>query len=725
MKSDSEDIKLTMHDAIANLLVIAEMEEDAEHPIGIINGNKLVVQDKEFSHVVLNELLPDNAQQILDILENSLFVILSYLKDLVKDKETDWESSETIEAIQSMMGLVGEVSSKLNGYLSLFSDYSEKMDITKSKVYIELQNYYLKNIENKIDTGLEGDAAWEDEWKRNDHSTLLDIDKRGLKNFETIKKDKEYELFYLTDEDGEKYFSHELIRNIKLVCDFDEQPNIKMEEDPLLHIRNIQDRDLQASAFQILHMIKNDTEKFYHTFKNKKENELVYLLNESLMALMLSANSKNLIKNTKGKSSISYFEDFQLFLRKSLMCEYYQKMLSFPDNCKDSKSKCLLNLIHHLCQAFFLRSSGTISEVIGLLRLLKRKGGELRSKKGKDLSFWNQLLQEDDDIRLILRCFPSGPLFKILDLIRNQEEGKEVGFDPILLGNLPYILFEIDINDKKCNVTRLPCPTKQLKPSKVEIIPEFIGFLRSYGSEEKKKKHLIVNLQDRTSWKEYARSHKIEELQKQVEFAVDLNVITLAKDTDFYYQNKEYFNIDKTKDFIFLFKQQIMSPDDYGFFFANLIKDKKFIEFIDKLFILIHENFFDNKGLLSRKERLDFIEIFYFFVICKVIEITDPDTISFSCKDAVDAGATQAASFYAFLRIINNHKWSKEENDFFSWIAYAPGFLVRDRAVDSQRLFREISALASMDESIKDHYQKIQKNFDPLFKKHFFKLLLE
>ncbi len=55
--------------------------------------------------------------------------------------------------------------------------------------------------------------------------------------------------------------------------------------------------------------------------------------------------------------------------------------------------------------------------------------------------------------------------------------------------------------------------------------------LLAYGAS--KKKHLMVNLNDRTSWHEYVRSAGLENLQKNAEFSQQFFVLTLPKDTDF------------------------------------------------------------------------------------------------------------------------------------------------------------------------------------------------
>ena len=105
----------------------------------------------------------------------------------------------------------------------------------------------------------------------------------------------------------------------------------------------------------------------------------------------------------------------------------------------------------------------------------------------------------------------------------------------------------------------------------------------------------------------------------------------------------------------------------------------------------IHDHFFHAKATLTRRNREDFIEIFYQFLILKAIEQFSPDSISFTCKDAIDTGAAQGATFYGFLRLFNEDLSKKEERDFLLWLLYAPALFIRERAIDpdgSTALFR-------------------------------------
>ena len=131
----------------------------------------------------------------------------------------------------------------------------------------------------------------------------------GLKDFETVRRDKEYELFYIRNEEGNPYFNTELLRNIKLTVDLESQDDT-FEEDPLLKVRSMQDRDLQSSANQILGTAIMAIEDYFKIAKKLQDNDLAQMLNMPIMALFLCGESSQLTANTSRKSCLQYFHDF-------------------------------------------------------------------------------------------------------------------------------------------------------------------------------------------------------------------------------------------------------------------------------------------------------------------------------------------------------------------------------------------------------------------------------
>jgi len=616
------------------------------------------------------------------------------------------------------MALAGEAAGKLDLFCDEISGI-ELVKVTESRQYEDLRNFYLEKISKKFEVDLEGDEAWSEDYHENEKILNLDTEKLGVKDFETVRKDKEYELFYIRQENGHPYFNVALLRNIKLVCDFEETVDISIEEDPLLRIRAMQDRDLHGGAQQVLKFCEALIQKFFKSDARVSDEDFPTLLNRCVMALMLTSNPKNLIQNTSGKSSLLYFSDFLDFLRKTLKSNNYKRSLSYLIDSSDQKVLNMLNLVHLLCEGFFTRRSGIKEEMIGFIYHLIHQGKKLvKQAKANAFAqvFWNKVIEEDEAIRSFLKCYPNGPLFKILDLLRNEESARvNIAFDPIEQENHPYLIYKLNIDKQDISVIRLPFPTTQSYIHKAEIVNEFLAFLRSLSSS--KSKYLVINLQNKTSWKDYARCAALEKLCQHAEFSKNLFVVAFPKETDFYYQVNDYFNLNSANDFLKVLDDQIKAEDEAGFYF-KLNEDKnKFLVRMKDLVQFIYKEFFDSAKELKRKQRLDFIEIFYNFLTIELIQILNPTHISFTCKDAIDISAAANASFYLFTKLLSNKKIEKHDKDTALWLYYSGALLIRERAIDNSRLSRTLSFLDYIDEKLKKIKKDVISKKYPILKK--------
>ncbi len=718
---------IAVQDAMDNLAAIVSINIENPPPLGIVKKYRIVTTEEEFGPETVQWLSAEGSQTILDILDLTYQSIHAHLLKLYENPEMDWESEKSRQGIAAMMHLVGESAEKMDAFLTFRIGKKPALPVSEREEFKALQKFYSKDFATKFSGGIEGKEAWSEEWSRNEASELLDFSKTGLKDFETVRRDSEYELFYIRNEEGKPYFNAELLRNIKLSCDFDLDGE-SFEEDPLLKVRAMQDRDLHASAAQILGECHLAISDYYKIARKLEENELGVSLGMAIMALFVAANPRYLVQNTTGKSCLQYFEDFHRFLRRAMKTSEYQKLIAYPPDSSDKTAHLLLYLVHALSKSFFERVGGVRVESIGLIHRAMRKGEEIKQKEHQHLvkgeTVWNQFLLDDEKYRTLLAKFPNGPLFKILDLIREeQEEDTGIPFDPIGQENLPSRIYEVHRKGKKIDLLRIPSPTRQSLVHKVEVIDEFRGFLRSLTQESPVRKHLMINLQDRTSWKEYARSRALETLQMNAEFNHQLVVITLPKNTSFYHQNEEYLNLNQAEAFLKALTKQLEAPEECGYFFPAQLKKSEFTRFADMALPAIHELFFQSKNVLTRRDREDFIEIFYQFLILKCMDMVEPNSVSFTCKDAIDTGAASNGIFYGFIKLLTADFSDKGEQDFLRWLFYTPALFIRERAIDPERFNRAISALERIHIEMTEHGPEILKTFGEFYHPQTFKTL--
>ncbi len=642
--------------------------------------------------------------------------LLKYMQDLYDKDKGQLRDLETQRGIQALMLLAGEAAQKIDQFTEIFK--GEEESVTELKEFKELQHFYLTKIVQRFQAIMETEEKWQEEWGGEEKKDEAE----GLRDLETVRRDKNYELFLIRKEDGRPFFNRTLLRHMQLVGQFDSLLIEEVQEDPFIRVQIVQDRDVNISAKEILHLASPYIDDYFKEALKFKDMGFVASISKALMALMLAGNSRNLMQNTTGKSALHYYADFHYYLRHALISSEYRQFITNPPQLTNRFLHTLMNLSHVLCTSFFLRI-GSRKDMIAFIRMLIDKGGKgsvTQSQTSSPLSLWNTLIDEDSSIRHLLKQYPNGPVLKALKLFKDDVQLS--GFHPIAQQNLPSQMYTIASDEVHISCIRLPSPTSQEAILKAEVIDEFSSFIRSLGSETKNQRYLLINLQDRTSWQEHARCIAIEEIQKNSDFSNALMVVTLPKNADFYMQAGPYLHLNEAKEFIRQFLEQISSAESCGFYFPPSINQNEIMQFSKEAMKIIHQVFFSGNEILLHKNRLDFIEIFYLLFILKLIEIFKPDILSFTCKDAVDTGAAASAEMFALLRMMNDPShWSKEEKDFLLWMLYSPALVVRERAIDIQRLSRMVSALAIVNAEIEAHYENTIAACSKLFSVSFFK----
>ena len=697
---------MTIMDAVDNLSSMAELDEKQ---IAVSKDLKAVIAtDDDDSYRWLD---PKDKEQTMTRVKSTFRVVHDYLKHIYSKDKKHLKDTEMQKGIQAIMVLAGEAAEKVDTCTSLFKGMQEEK-ISELKEYQNLHKFYFTKIVKRFQEVLESEELWKKEWESVDED-IRDIQRIGLKDLETVKRDRKYELFYIKKEDGRPYFNRNLIRHIKLVSDFDEVISDVEGADPLLRIQLLQDKDSYETAREIRKNCESEIEDFYKDALKFKENTLISTVNKAMIALILTTNPQNLLQHTSGKSCLGYFLDFQKYLREAMDSATYLQWINNPPDAADHLNRALLHVIHALCFHFFTHTGMRQETTNYLYDLIKRgRGGEV--VQVTDLIFFlNALLEDHESIMNILKRYPNGPLFKTLDTFVAEEE---LIFDPIMQQNFPLALYQFSSKSYKATCLKLPGPTKQKRIDKADVLEEFKGYLRHLISDQKKEKLLIFNFQDRTTWEEHARAKAIEELQNDAEFARHLLVVTLPKKTEFYYQTDVYLAVNDAADFLKLLREQLDSHEECGFHFPASLSSVEISKFFDECIPLIHEHFFTNKKKLTRKNRLDFIEIFYQFFMMKILDMTRAEFVSFSCKDGVDIGSTSAGSFYIFLKLMSGQtSFDEDDREFIHWMLFSPALLVRERIVDTHRLNRMVSTQLVTNAQLKKHRVKILKAFESLY----------
>lgn len=688
--------------------ILSNMSEvDLKTPINIEG------EEEEFS-AEINWRDPRQALRNEGLIQETFRVIHRYLQNIVRKDQQILNDPQTLRGIQAIILLAHEAVQKMDRFAANYPQSYKQ--ISRLKEYTDLQKYYKQHILRQSNAPKEMPEGWEYDIEEGS----VETEKQGFKDLEAVRKDQSYELFFIQDEEGRPYFSKNLIRHIRLLGNFDELISKAEGEDPLLKLREQLDLELHAGAKELFRLAAPYLDEFYKEGMQHKDRPFEGNILKAVMALRMAANPIHLIENQSFKSCIEYYSDFHRFLRAAMNSPSYRESLS-GDIEQDSPMHNLMLLTHALCAFFFMRIEPK-KEALHLIHQMIDRGSELRGQRpkpkadDKKLQLWADFTDEDESLRLLARHYPNGPLMRTLDMFREEEEYE--GYDPLMNQNFPAQLYIFTQGNFHVTVLRIPAPVKQITIQQAQIVPEFIGFLRYLRDELKPDRHLLINLQDRTSWKEFARCKALEDLGKSAEYFETFPVLGLAKNTSFYNQQDEYQTYSGAPVFMEQFKEQILSGEDCGFHIPELLKGKKLEEFISPALKAVHECFFDAKTSLTRHERQSFIEIFYTLLVLKVIELLQVDSISFTCKDAIDTGMEQTAIFYGFLRMVSNpEKWTKGEKELLQWMLYSPALLIRERPIDQMQFKRAIQTLEAIHRGCLEHHSEILKALKNLYPK--------
>lgn len=703
-KYKQEHSTLSVMDAIETLSTIADLD---------LEGMTEEMQEIGEGGSSNKSVLAKRVRRVQESLKGSgrireIFgVILNYLRNFYKNEHGYLTDPQALEGIKGIMVVVSDSAKKLDRFASYYKT-QQKGSVTQLKEYKQLNEFYHSRIARQVDEGMLG--KWllalshraiarqkelsEDNLNLN-VTTLEEAPRHLFVNLEAVKKDTEYELFFIRKEDGSHFFSPRLLRNMKLICDFS---GVEVNKDPLLEMNLWVDLQMHDVAKDILHDAHEIIDRFYHQAFKYRHRELVIDLHKCLMALFLCGNARNVLQELNApseerrKGCYSYFLDFMYFLREALHSSDYQKLITYPSEKGRELGSLLLEVLHGLCRAVYFglhRFHDFDSHLKDLIEL--SHGGNWADPHASVTE--KHLLQKiiGSDYAALTKLFKShsrGPLAKLLDALF---DGTSHAFDPFGHLNVPSRLYAIAIGGHKIVNMHLPSPTHQEYIHRVSVLDEFKGALRSCLADFPPYKHLIINLQDRTSWREHFRSVALEDLRTHDDLDKSLIVVTLAKDTDFYHQLPPYQQENHANIFLRQFKEHL-GDESSGDYFPPLIKSKILDGFINGVISAIHRIFFSNKNILLREHRMAFIEIFDVFLVLKFLDLIKPNSFSFTCKDGVDTATCSNALLFLFLKLIGKEPFDKEAWVEFNRVMYAPAMLVRERLPVKERVDRLLEA---------------------------------
>lgn len=644
-------------------------------------------------------------------LKQKFLVIHNYLKDVNRSQDVD---QKLAKGVQSIIQLASEAANKLDRVLQQQGLKGERF--SSSKEFTDLIGFYKDTLKKRFEESLRKEEDWYKEWVDEDFDPV-DIQRKGLRDLEIVTKDKHYELFFLTKEDGTRFYNKSLLRHLRLVADFETLLLSQNEEDPIVRMERIKDRLTSKIARSIKESTRDLFQKWLRLASKRDQERIVRLFYQAYIALTFAAEPIHLIEEGAKKSCLSYFSDFQNYLRELLFDMGYGRLIDNPPDETDRFSNYFLELVHALCFAIFSQKFDYDRALSYIYQLIGKelKNQEKNSLNPSHLATYHQIMEIHEVLGKELNKHPSGPLFKVIEIFQQLEE--HTVFDPYMMRNLGSKFFDFKIQKLTGSVYLLPCPTLQTQIDQAQSIPEYEGVLRNFVKNNEKV--LWVNLQDRTSIEEFARCRELEKISINAEFQAVLSLLTLPVSTTFYMQSEDYLKLHDKKQFKKVFLDQLMSGIDCGYYYPKELHLNR--EIYEKIIHEVELIAFKEKKELTRKNRLDWIEMVYLFLILKSMELIKPQHIVFISKDGVDVGAVTMAAMYALIKMLDpQSNWKEGEKELFVSMHFLPALMERERIVDLHRLNRTISAISVLASSIElkgGKFEGIEKVFSPTFLK--------
>ncbi len=255
-----------------------------------------------------------------------------------------------------------------------------------------------------------------------------------------------------------------------------------------------------------------------------------------------------------------------------------------------------------------------------------------------------------------------------------KKTAKMLPEDHFLAGNLP-----LKIASHKVNLIRFaePLVGNAYLPYSISppaISPEFLQFVKQ------QPQHLYINLMRRYG----SEGHLTKALENLGLLVNSLNIVSLDKDSDFYWQKgQEFSNPLDTISFKMSFLERLTDPSGNYYWPQNLdlnIWNNQLLKILNE----VHQDFFWNQHTLTLAERQDFIELSYCAIINALIETVRPTSMNIACRQSMDRGPSLMTLWLLQQKQI--------EGSHIAAMLLAPPLIIHQRTIHPPRLARFISA---------------------------------
>ena len=682
MKTERREEDLSIVSAVEALSNIADLEFEA-----MVRDNQLVGEVEERSTVIktVRWLHQKNAERMLSIIRNKMGVVLNYLRHFYRAERGRFARRESVEGIRTIMFLVDEAADNLDRYTKLFLGAQAK-SVKNTKEFLELCKFYKKKIipiatHAKVASwigALPLEAILESaSFTTARPSELPPLSVLGAE-LEGVKDDREYELLFLRQPDGSRFFSPKMLRTMKLASDVERatQRDSRLEEE----VGRMAQAQASAEIRHILGEVFPLMDAFFHMASRAKDREVYLSLYKACIALLeASVQSVRQTHKEGSKTVQEYFRDFVSLFNEVLHLPEFQRMLAYPPRNEYSWEHSLFRLTQALSSAMVAGAPLSQDLVDGMSTLSLQaltKAAEGEGSSYETLS--RQIGVEGAALRHFLRGLKGSVLSQMVGQL--EESGWSI-FEPLLGESVPNHLFNLSWRGSLIPIIRLPSPTRQEYINKAHISETFQIAVNRYLAQ--KKSCFIINLQEKTNWRESARSFAVEDFCRARENDEKLFVLTQNRSGDFYEQTGSYADMHLAGEF----KEQLLSQvieGGSGSIWPREV-DARLTADVRMLIQVIHKTIYGGRNVITRVRRVEFVELVYNIMVMRAIGMLHPDVIFISCKDGLDVTLTTMASLFCLQSALQDKRPSQGDADWLRTILFGLPLIHRRRLLFTER----------------------------------------
>lgn len=280
--------------------------------------------------------------------------------------------------------------------------------------------------------------------------------------------------------------------------------------------------------------------------------------------------------------------------------------------------------------------------------------------------------------------------------------------ETILEGNMPLVVARYDLPGKKVPIVRSGTMVRDLankenlqKHPEIDMSPEFTYYLLAQA--KRGKTHLYVNLMRQIPLPskkhdiEDKRTRLIQQLESEPATGKAARVITLDKNSQFYYQEGPFSTLKEADQFK---KQFLANLTEQGpnarYYWSQHLDAKRWKETLSTIIEQVHQRYFGAKAELTDDERKGFIEVTYLKIVEAATQQLNVDVVNISCRYCIDRGASLISLVYFDQLLKQSPTLSGEKLSRLMAFLYAPGLFFHDRPIHVYRVEILQSAAAAL-----------------------------